>query len=589
MRNDVAKRRTNSMLRDHPALCVVLVLLTGLRVVLAHKTPLISSMAPAYDDRLLVQYASNIVQGNWLGAYNVLTLTKNPGYALFIAACHGLHVRYQLAYILLYIAACAVCCTAIRPLVPSRVVRSWLYVALMYAPAFLTLDYFQRMYRMGIVLPLTMLVFSAYIGLYLRRAETLPRIVPWSVCAGLGMAGLWICTESAMWVLPFVAVCSLVVLVGRIAACANERRGVAWMCAWVALLALPMALLVSSTVAVRATNQRSYGVSLLNDRYQGGFSRASAAIMSIDTGNELELVWLPTSALELAMQNSATLRSERESIMNAWDARREEFAQKEITGDLSYWTLRQGYADAGGYQDARKTDAFWNAVADEVEQAYSTGKLRRRSGLYISAAANPIPWDGVTTHIEDSLKWMLDLCTHTTMSNQIIAASSEPAAGTGTLEDQELALTLAGGNVLMGTPPEDETTEAEQKNTVVNTEILRKDAIFLNIDHILGVIGVRVGAVLALCLLVVAPVLAIVLLVKRDKSRLEFLLVLAGLLLSAFVLVFSVTWAMDFAWAGSETMHQWAIFSYSAPFYALLMMTECIVYGKAIACITLRR
>ncbi len=581
----VGRIRTSApvqMAREHPAISLCVVLLTGIRVLLACRTPLISSMGSLYDDRLLLQYAYDIAQGNWLGAYSNLALTKNPGYGLFIAACYLLHIPYQLAYIALYAVACVVCCLAIRTFIPSRTIRSVLFVALLYAPAFFTLDYFQRMYRMGIVLPLTMLIFASYIGLYLRSDKPLRSVLPWALCAGLSLLGLWVSTESAMWVVPFVAVCSLVVLGERVVVRHKSQRTWLWLCGWAVMLVLPIALLVAGTSAIRATNNRTYGVSVLNDRYQGGFSRATAAMMSIEAGERPELVWLSNAALEKAIEMSPTLRSQQDPIKKTWDDQRLKFALKEITGDLSYWNLRQGYANAGGYVDARETDAFWNAVADELEDAYSDGRLTKRVGLYISPATDPIPWNRIPVQMFRTVKQIAKLCVHKPMTSQIIASSKDPAAGTGTLEDQQMATELAGGNVLMGETPEGGTSEAEQKNTVVNPETLSADALALDMDHYIGAIGSRIGILLACGLVVALPYALYLVFRNREDDRWRLVLVLAALLLSGFLLVFSVVWAMGFAWAGSHRMHDWAVFSYCAPFYGLLMMIECIVYGKLV-------
>ena len=568
------------MVRDHPVVSLCVVVLTGIRVLLACWTPLISSMGSTYDDGLLLQYAYDIAQGNWLGPYNNLALAKNPGYGLFVAACYMLHIPYQFAYIALYAVACAVCCLAIRTFVPSRTIRSILFVVLLYAPAFFTLDYFQRMYRMGIVVPLTMLIFASYIGLYLRGNKPLRSVVPWAICAGLSLFGLWVSTESAMWVVPFVGVCSLVVLGERIAIRHKSQKAWPWLCGWAVMLVLPIALLVAGTSAIRATNNATYGVSVLNDRYQGGFSKASAAMMRIETGERPEFVWLSNAAFEKAIEVSPTLRSQQDPIKKNWDDQRLKFALKEIAGDLSYWNLRQGYANAGGYVDARKTEAFWNAVADELEEAFSDGRLARRGGLYISSTTDPIPLNRIPSQLYETTKQIAKFCLHKPMMSQVIASSKDPAAGTGAMEDQQRATELAGGNVLMGTKPENGTSEAEQKNAVVNQELLNADAFALDADHYIGAIGSRIGILLA-CGLVLALPYALYLTFKgRENDRWKYVLVLAALMLSGFLLVFSVTWATNYVWAASHRLHEWATFSYCAPFYALLMMVECLVYGK---------
>ena len=65
----------------------------------------IARSAP-HDDTLFVGLALNILQGEWLGAYNQFTLMKGSGYPLFIALSNLLGLPLILSQELLYLGSC---------------------------------------------------------------------------------------------------------------------------------------------------------------------------------------------------------------------------------------------------------------------------------------------------------------------------------------------------------------------------------------------------------------------------------------------------------------------------------------------------
>src|SRR6478735_3695936 len=76
----------------------------------------IYAIGPAFhDDRLFVELAARVLQGEWLGPYNQFTLAKGPLFPLFIAAMFKLGVPLLLAQQALYAAASATLTRTLRP------------------------------------------------------------------------------------------------------------------------------------------------------------------------------------------------------------------------------------------------------------------------------------------------------------------------------------------------------------------------------------------------------------------------------------------------------------------------------------------
>ena len=86
--------------------CIVACLTLALvKLWLLSPQEVIARSAP-HDDTLFVGLALNILQGEWLGAYNQFTLMKGSGYPLFIALSNLLGLPLILSQELLYLGSC---------------------------------------------------------------------------------------------------------------------------------------------------------------------------------------------------------------------------------------------------------------------------------------------------------------------------------------------------------------------------------------------------------------------------------------------------------------------------------------------------
>src|SRR5574344_534127 len=97
----IAKCRNIS--KPQKALIIALVILTVFRIWLGLRTPLLLQGGAGYDDFLLVKYAARILQGDWLGTFNVLTLAKGVSFPFFLVFTYLSGISYSLLLICLYI------------------------------------------------------------------------------------------------------------------------------------------------------------------------------------------------------------------------------------------------------------------------------------------------------------------------------------------------------------------------------------------------------------------------------------------------------------------------------------------------------
>ena len=82
----------------------VLFLLLCVKVWLVSDQKIVALYLP-YDDFLYVETAESVSQGNWMGDYNHRTLTKVPGYAIWIALMDKVGIPLLFSQHMVYLAA----------------------------------------------------------------------------------------------------------------------------------------------------------------------------------------------------------------------------------------------------------------------------------------------------------------------------------------------------------------------------------------------------------------------------------------------------------------------------------------------------
>src|SRR6266851_3550357 len=166
-----------------------------------HVTP---KVAP-HDDLLFLDQAKALLDGQWLGKLDALTLIKGPFYPLFIAATQVAGIRLIAAEQWFYVASCGLFAVALTPWVPSR----W------------------------------------------GRALALAVRTAWALGLGFALSAFWLTREEGIWIVPsLLALASIAVL---------QLRG--WPAARAKTLlhaaVIPAFLLVASIDGVIVTNCRS--------------------------------------------------------------------------------------------------------------------------------------------------------------------------------------------------------------------------------------------------------------------------------------------------------------------------------------------
>ncbi len=363
------------------------VLLTAVKLWLTRAQSINALGGSAHDDRLFLLMAESLLNGDWLGSYNQMTLAKGPFYSLWIAAVYWIGLPLGLGVQLAYAGACALFTRACRPAIRSGLALFALYSFLLWNPMSFEGLTMGRLVRQHLYTPLALAVLAGLVALYCRRGESLRRQLPWAGLAGLAFGGFWLTREESVWLIP-----SIVLLVAA---------GLFW--AYKISQSQGRIMLVSLGVAALGAALPVAGISWQNYRHYGWFGTvefraaefqdAYGAMVRVNIGPELPYVPVTRESREAMYAVSPTFAKLQPYFEGdfglGWAGASEAMtklppAERQIGSGWLMWALRDTVAAAGFCHNAPEALAFYRRMADEINQACDDGRLPahpRRSGF----------------------------------------------------------------------------------------------------------------------------------------------------------------------------------------------------------------
>lgn len=351
-------------------------------------------LSTGYDDIMQMKNAVTMTAGDWLGgSYFYTSMAKNVGYPLFLAIGQWLNISYGFLYGAVIIFASLIFVKAISPIFSSRKLLLLIYVIILFAP--INHEAFYRIYRNALVPWFFLLVLSCMIALFIRHKEKVSKQIPWSIGAMASIMYFWILREDSIWIFPFVFTASIMIIIVNLPLVWRQRREFIHK---TLLALLPLSGIIAVSIITSAINYSHYGIWAMNDRTQTYAPKAMSLIYRIDDGRTKDKdVWASRESMRLAINESPTLRKIGDRVLasyNLWAGGEE----LELKGDISQWSLRFAVEEEGYYHgNARKTNTFYKKVYEELTEAFRSGKLHKKPGIYLSSQTGAF-------HISDFLQ-----------------------------------------------------------------------------------------------------------------------------------------------------------------------------------------
>jgi hypothetical protein len=373
------------------------VLLAGFKFWLVAGDELVARANPL-DQLRYLEMAQTLTHGQWLGAYDYLTLIREPGYPAWVALVHRAGPPIRLATEGLLVAAAFLFCSALLRAGTSPFVALASFAVIALEPHSLVAN--REALPAGFYLPVLLCALAGLVWSVL--AANSRRMLVHATWSGLALGVLWATRPEKL--LPLVAV-------GVIASfdlVAGRRRGASRRSALrrVAVLAgVPLFGIAIVAVGVAAINQRHYGVFGTTGVTAPGYLAANRALLSIEQSAPRRFVPVPRDVRERAYRVSPAFRELRPTLEGPSWARGVSCNIDGVCDDIGAgyfrWLLREAAASAGHMGSPAEADAFFRRIADDLEAACRSGALRCRRVL--SNFLHPYP-ETYLSHLWGSLR-----------------------------------------------------------------------------------------------------------------------------------------------------------------------------------------
>ena len=348
---------------------------------LVYNLPIMAVPKGIHDDWIMVHLADTLRNGQWLGEYNSLTLTKGMFFPLYLAVINFLHLSYLNVTALLYTISCMVFVYAVRPLVKKQLPRLVLYLALLWNPISYSLQAFQRVYRNSISYIQVLLIFGGFLAVYLRRRERARRHIPWIIAAAAGTVSFFYTREDAIWVVPFLVVFVLVYL-GSLFGLWRKERGKTASYVWkTVLILLPFFCLWGAGKWIARQNLNHYGIEVTNELQSGGFAEMYKSMMSVKPEEDIPGVTMTNEKIARMCDVCPTLGELEPYIQSSkeyWAGEEGDAENWEVRDGWVFWIFRTALEEAGYYTDGATANAVCLQIRDEIEEALDAGLLERQ-------------------------------------------------------------------------------------------------------------------------------------------------------------------------------------------------------------------
>lgn len=511
------------------------------------------------DDGLMYLYADFLKRFNYLGPYNVRTLTKGISYSIFLAFSTKTWIPYSFLISALDILAAYVFIEAIKSKISNRYLLGIIYLLLLFNPMNLDCQIRQRMYRNSLVPDMVVLTFALLIGLFFRRNEELKTQIKWSVCAGISLSYFYYLREDSFWILPFVFTAMILEILNIFFFNKDKIENIRtkkYIVKRVAVYVLPLMMLFTCTLSLKSLNKVYYGVFLVNDRADSYFANVMEDLYKIDAKDENSKVWLSKDAVKVAFENSKSLKKIEKDFyknFNYWKKNPSAYNGQEVYGDLLSWTFRGAAADYGIYKNAVKANNYWKEVDLELKEAAKSGKIKQKSAIYISKQARGIKPSEVPVFLKDAVRNVGASSRYKYCKMDAIANSL------GNLSDIRRYETEYG--VYAQLPMK--TGDAKAATSMGVTDKANK---IIKVYQIIS----KVVSPLALLSYIALTVLVVYQIFQKKFENLEMWLMITGVALSGYVLMLGVTFFTSF-------LDERLLLFYGSGTYSLMQMSKYMV------------
>jgi len=345
-----------------------------------------------FDDWLMVDYSMLL---SHFQSPNHLSLVKYMSFPLILSVCRITGIPYPVFTSLFWVAAALLFYQAAYALSGRRVLSFFGCLYLMFLPMAFDAMAGTRIYRNGVIAPLSALVLSLTVlsVIYLirehenrgeeKRYRRAGRTA--TILLSILFPYVYYLKEDSLWLLACVFFSLLLNLLFLLKRVIKKSMRFPSFLKKAPFLLLPLASIILLTMGYKAVNQHFFGVSETNMRTGGEGAHFAAILYSLDSPERTADRTVPEDVLDQAFRESAILAGHPEllkALKNTFFCEAGDYY-----GDYICWGLIEALVQTGLYTSPKDVSDFLNQVNSELECALLEGRLQKSDRIRLLSSA----------------------------------------------------------------------------------------------------------------------------------------------------------------------------------------------------------
>lgn len=321
-----------------------------------------------HDDAWFVVRAESIVNGDWLGPYNEMTLIKGPTYPVFLAINHFLGTPLWLLQATLYLAACVAFTASLQSVTSSHSLRSALFVILLLQPALLP----TRLIRDNIYPALLLFSLSGFLLTADNSKKGLVYIK--IIISGLALSLFWHTREENIWIVP----CVTLILFWSFAQARTSEISIK---PWLTRIILLLGVSLIPTIVFTTLNYSYYKTTDIVDFKGKAFQGALNSLSSVTENSEQPYLPVSSAKRQLIYRYSPSFNELSQTLEdpdNGWKRAGCPIYPHtcgDFAGGWFAWALRAAAQSHGKYSSPEVAEGFYQKITHDISSACEAGEL----------------------------------------------------------------------------------------------------------------------------------------------------------------------------------------------------------------------
>lgn len=366
--------------KTHISLRLGVLTLVGIFIYCYAQFPVLARPWNMHDDGLFFRAFTNVVNGEWLGNYDSLSLVKGPLLSILAASSQFIGIPWVLMEGLLYTGMMLLLARVSSELNAPNIITLALVFCLATNPHLWSDRYFSREVLYGL-LSLTLLVL---IVITISLDSKIKGAIL-GFFSGLTAGALFLTREEDVWMVAVILTVVILSCMRRLFWVESKLAFNEYRCAFTKATAVVIGFILAVS-PVLLLNQSHYGRAVVSEFRAPEFKAAVGALMRVGSIHPSGNVPVPQATMQAVFESvsvASPLKEYWPAISIGWSQYGDRSLllnhdDHEILGGWFVWALREAVAAAGFHYSAHSALDYYGSLAKEINAACDAGKLSCR-------------------------------------------------------------------------------------------------------------------------------------------------------------------------------------------------------------------